>query len=159
MKPRPAAGSRSVRFKASLTKSGGSVYIDIPFDPAEVWGEQDRYFVNGTIAGHRHRGPLHPTGLGFVLRLGAAWRRDNPLPYDEPVEVVLGPDGPQSDALAADIVAALDASPAARTLFQSIAPFYRKNFIRWIEEAKRDETRAARVREMVRMLEAGQRRR
>ena len=156
MKARPGDGPRTRRFRSSVTKTGAKAAIDIPFDPAEVCGPQDRYYVAGAIAGRRIRGVLHPTGLGFVLPLGPAWRRDNPLPDDEPVEVVLGPDGPQSDALAADIVDALEDSPAARTFFQSIAPFYRKNFIRWIEEAKRAETRQARVKEMVRMLEAGQ---
>lgn len=39
--------------------------------------------------------------------------------------------------------------------FQSVAPFYRKNFLRWIDQAKRPETRAGRIAEMVKMLEEG----
>jgi hypothetical protein len=38
---------------------------------------------------------------------------------------------------------------------RSVAPFYRKNFLRWIDQAKRSETRAARIAEMVKMLEGG----
>jgi uncharacterized protein YdeI (YjbR/CyaY-like superfamily) len=72
---------------------------------------------------------------------------------------VLEPDGPQSEGLAADITTALEASPEAETFFQSVAPFYRKNFLRWIDQAKRPETRAARIAEMVTMLEVGKLRR
>ena len=68
---------------------------------------------------------------------------------------MLQPDGPQSEALAADITEALNAAPEAETFFHSVAPFYRKNFLRWIDQAKRPETRAARIAEMVKMLEAG----
>ena len=45
--------------------------------------------------------------------------------------------------------------PAVGTRFRSIAPFYRKNFIRWITDAKRAETRAARIAEMVKALAEG----
>ncbi len=72
----------------------------------------------------------------------------------ETIDVMLDPDGPQSEALAADISQALNASPEAETFFQCVAPFYRKNFLRWIDQARRPETRAARNAEMVTMLEA-----
>jgi bacteriocin resistance YdeI/OmpD-like protein/uncharacterized protein DUF1905 len=143
------------QFKSKVTTSGARSWIEIPFDPDEAWGEKERHYVRGTVAGHRIRGVLQPRGLGFILPLGPAWRRDNAVPDDEAVEVTLSPDGPQSEALAADIVSALEASPKARALFESVAPFYRKNFIRWIEQAKRSETREARIRETVRLLEAG----
>ena len=143
------------RFTATIVRSGSKAYIEIPFDPGEAWGEKARHYVQGTVGGYRIRGVLSSAGTP-TLSLGPAWRRDRPLPDDGPVEVVLMPDGPQAEEIADDITAALDASPAARTFFQSVAPFYRKNFLRWIEEAKRPETRTARINEMVRLLEAGQ---
>jgi len=109
--------------------------------------------------GHRGlcsiRGLLRVEGDSYALPLGAAWLRDNVIPSSATIDVVLQPDGPQSDALAADITTALNASPDAETFFQSVAPFYRKNFLRWIDQAKRPETRAARIADMVKMLEAG----
>ena len=149
----------AMRFSSTVAKSGARVYIEIPFDPNESWGEKDRHYVNGTLNGCRVRGVLMSDGAHFVLPLGPAWRRDNGLEPGDRVEVVLQPDGPQTEALATDIAQALDRAPKARLLFDSVAPFYRKNFIRWIEQAKREETRASRIAEMVTMLEAGNLRR
>ena len=72
------------------------------------------------------------------------------------VEVILAPDGHQIDTISPDIAAALQAEPKARAFFESVAPFYRNNYIRWIESAKRLETRRARIAELVRRLTDGQ---
>jgi len=143
------------RFESNVARTRTKTYVPVPFDPNDVWGEKDRHYVKGTVGGHRIRGLLRIEDEGYGLPLGPAWLRDNLLPTSATIEVVLEPDGPQSEALAADIAQALDVSPEARTLFQSVAPFYRKNFLRWIDQARRPETRAARIAEMVTMLEAG----
>jgi hypothetical protein len=130
-------------------------YVPIPFDPNEAWPGADRHYVRGTVGGCRIRGLLRLEDEGFVLPLGPAWLRDNVIPTSATIDVVLEPDGPQSEALADDIVRAFTASPEAEMFFQSVAPFYRKNFLRWIDQAKRPETRASRIAEMVTMLEAG----
>ena len=143
------------RFESKFVRARARTYVPIPFDPNDAWGWKVRHYVKGTVGGHGIRGLLRSEGNGYVLTLGAAWLRDNHIPASETVAVVLEPDGPQSDALAADITEALHAAPEAETFFQSVAPFYRKNFLRWIDHAKRPETRAARIAEMVMMLEAG----
>jgi uncharacterized protein YdeI (YjbR/CyaY-like superfamily) len=76
------------------------------------------------------------------------------------VSVVLGIEGPQRDALAADIAAALAAEPEAAEFFDSIAQFYRKGYLRWIEATKRSpDVRAQRIAEFVKLLKAGQKER
>jgi uncharacterized protein YdeI (YjbR/CyaY-like superfamily) len=49
---------------------------------------------------------------------------------------------------------ALKRSPTAWDRFQRLAPSHRKNYVRWITEAKKEETRQRRLQEAVRMLEA-----
>lgn len=144
------------RFESSVVRARAKSYVPIPFDPNEAWGWKVRHYVKGTVGGHSIRGLLRSEGDAYALPLGAAWLRDNHIPAAETIAVVLEPDGPQPEALAADIAAALSASPDAEVFFQSVAPFYRKNFLRWIDQAKRPETRAARIAEMVAMLEEGQ---
>jgi uncharacterized protein YdeI (YjbR/CyaY-like superfamily) len=144
------------RFRSNVVRTKSKTYVPIPFDPNDVWGEKDRHYVKGSVGGCRIRGVLRIEETGYALPLGPAWLRDNALAESRPVDVVLEPDGPQSEAMADDIAQALDASPNARVFFQSVAPFYRKNFLRWIDQAKRAETRQARIAEMVKMLEAGQ---
>ena len=143
------------RFESTVVRRKAKAYVPIPFDPNDAWGEKDRHYVRGTVGGCFLRGLLRLEDDGYALPLGPAWLRDNVLPTSPTIDVVLEPDGPQTEALAADISQALDASPEAQIFFQSVAPFYRKNFLRWIDQAKRPETRAARIAEMVTMLEAG----
>ena len=72
------------------------------------------------------------------------------------VTVVLAPEGPQRTDLADDIAAALVASPAAGAFFDTLAQFYRKAYLRWIDATGgRPDVRAARITEVVDLLAAG----
>jgi bacteriocin resistance YdeI/OmpD-like protein/uncharacterized protein DUF1905 len=143
------------RFSASIEKSGTKTFVPVPFDPNTAWGEKDRHYVTGVIDGHKIRGVLMSVGTQYLLPLGPAWLRDNDVRAAGKVDVELSAEGPLAETVAGDIAAALDAAPQAHAFFASLAPFYRKNYIRWIESAKREHTRAARIGEMVRMLDAG----
>jgi hypothetical protein len=145
-------------FNARVIKSAPGACLVIPFDPNEAWGVKDRHYVAGSINDQRFRGCLDSGGPPWILPIGAAWLRDNEIGDGSDVEVTLAPDGPQIDTISPDIAAALTAEPEARAFFESVAPFYRNNFIRWIESAKRPETRARRIAEMVQMLKAGEKR-
>ncbi len=138
-------------FSASPTKEGEGIRIDLPFDPNEVWGAKERHYITGTVAGHQVRGLLKFESSGSFLTLGPAWLRDHPLSEAE-VQVILRPEGPQETDMAPDIVAALDAEPEAKAFFKSLATFYRKGYVNWIESAKRPETRARRITEAIRLL-------
>jgi hypothetical protein len=135
----------------------GGHAIKLPFDPDAEWGARDRHDVRGTISGHNVRGKLVRRADGYYLELGPAWCRDMTIVAGAQVAVSLGPEGPQVSAMADDIAAALEAHPDARRFFESLATFYRKNFIRWIEDAKRPETRARRIADTVAALRAGKR--
>jgi hypothetical protein len=151
---RPATASQQ-QFAATVQTAGTKTYLEIPFDPNAVWGDKDRHYFAGTLDSQRIRGFLVFDGSQFVLSLGPAWLRDNATSPGAKVNVVLEPDGPLLERLEPDIATALTSDAEARRFFESIAPFYRKNAIRWIESAKRAETRASRIAETVRMLRAG----
>ena len=147
------------RFKTTVAKEGNRTYIPIPFNPNEVWGVKQRHHIAGSINGCAVRGSLGSDGSQYFLPLGAAWRRDSGVEAGAEVEVVLTPEGPQTDALAPDILAALESEPEARAFFDSLATFYRNGYVRWIEGAKRQETRQARIAEMLSLLKAGKKQR
>lgn len=140
-------------------RPGGGIAIKLPFEPSAVWGERERYDVTGTINGHRVRGKLASRAGVAALELGPAWCRDGAIVDGVQVVVVLAPEGPQVGAMAEDIAAALAAEPAARRFFESLPTFYRKNFMRWIDGAKRPETRAKRIAETVATLKSTKRER
>ena len=50
---------------------------------------------------------------------------------------------------------ALNEHPKAKAFFEEMAPGYKRDYLRWITEAKRDETRAKRLAEAIEKLEAG----
>ena len=142
-------------FKTIIARTGTRTFIPIPFNPNEVWGVKQRHHITGTVNGYGVRGSLGSDGAQYFLPLGAAWRRDCGLDAGSNVEVVLSPEGPQSEGLGPDVSSALEAEPQARTFFESLATFYRNTYIKWIESAKRPETRAARIKEMIELLKAG----
>src|SRR5687768_225517 len=102
------------RFKTTVAKSGSRIFIAVPFNPNEVWGVKPRHHIRGTINGCVVRGSLGSDGTQYFLPLGAAWRRDNGLDTGARVDVELAPEGPQSEALAPDVTAALNANPSAK---------------------------------------------
>src|SRR5438046_4030546 len=130
------------RFKAIVAKTGSRTYIAIPFNPNGVWGVKQRHHITGSINGCGVCGSLGSDGSEYFLPLGAAWRRGSGVEAGVEVEVVLAPEGPQADALAADILATLESEQEARTFFESFATFYRNGYVRWIEGAKHPETRS-----------------
>jgi hypothetical protein len=142
-------------FKTIIAKAGTRTFIPIPFNPNEVWGVKQRHHITGTVNGYGVRGSLGSDGTQYFLPLGAAWRRDCGLDAGSNVEVVLSPEGPQSESLSPDVASALDTEPQAKAFFESLATFYRNTYIKWIESAKRPETRAARISEMIELLKSG----
>jgi uncharacterized protein YdeI (YjbR/CyaY-like superfamily) len=82
--------------------------------------------------------------------------RDAGVAVGDDVIVELAPEGPQRGDLADDIAAALEASPAAGAFFDTLAQFYRKAYLRWIDATtRRPDVRAARIAEVVDLLAAG----
>ena len=43
-------------------RSGGGIAIALPFDPAEAWGDRDRYYLAGTIGQYPMRATVTPAG-------------------------------------------------------------------------------------------------
>jgi Bacteriocin-protection, YdeI or OmpD-Associated/Domain of unknown function (DUF1905) len=138
----------------------GRVVVPVPFDPDEVRGTKGRHHVTGTVNGRPVRGVIEPAGRGRDVVLGPAWRRGCGIGPGDEVAVVLAAEGPQRGDLAPDVVAALEAEPGAAEFFDSLAQFYRRAYLRWIDGTKsRPDVRAARIAEMVELLKAGRKER
>jgi excinuclease ABC subunit A len=156
VKPKqPVRSTRTIppqTFKATITLAGTRAILSVPFDPNKVWGAKGRHEAGGTINGCQYRGLLESGSAGFYLSVGPVWRRDNGIDVGATVEVVLHPFGIQMQDLSPDIGHALESEPDARARFESIAGGYRTSLIRWIESAKRPETRDARITRMIQGL-------
>lgn len=148
---------RAQRFTVTVADGGrGRVLIPVPFDPDEMWGTKPRHHVGGTVNGIRIRGVVERNGgvQGFLL--GRAWLRADRLAVGDAAQVDIAPEGPQRGDLAADVAAALDANPQAGELFDALAQFYRRGYLRWIDSTMRSpDKRAQRIAKMVELLNAG----
>jgi len=146
-------------FETTVAASAGKVFITLPFDPNEAWGMKERHHINGTINECPVRGPLVQDGERYIFILGPSWRRDNKIAPGQKVSVALAPEGPLQSNVAPDIAAAFSDAPDALAFFEALPTFYRKNFMRWIDSAKRPDTRAAHIAEMIVLLKDGKRER
>jgi len=136
------------------------VFVPVPFDPDTQWSPKPQHHIHGTVDGCRVRAVIghHEGERGFVM--GAIWLHDNEIDPDREVTVEIMPEGPQRADLDPDIAAALDRSPAAGAFFDSLAQFYRKAYLRWIDGTKkRPDVRAQRIADLVSYLEAGRKER
>lgn len=77
-------------------------------------------------------GQMHPAGLAAI----AQSKRNGLWNFMDDVDALVMPD---------DLVAALDSYSPAREIFESSAPSYRRNVLRWIKLAKTPKTRAQRI--------------
>jgi hypothetical protein len=148
---------RVQRFGAHVaTDPGGHAVIAVPFDPDQSWGAKAKHPVGGTINGRHVRGTIAPGGGGWAFIVTPMWLRDAGVAVGDEVIVELAPEGPQRGDLADDIAAALEANPAAAAFFDTLAQFYRKAYLRWIDATtRRPDLRAARIAEVVDLLAAG----
>ena len=148
---------RVMRFGARVAAGprGGGI-VAVPFDPDETWGAKAEHHVNGTVNGCRVRVTIAPGDGGWAFPLSPSRMRDTGFTVGSEVMCELAPEGPQRGDLADDIGAALEANPAAGAFFDTLAQFYRKAYLRYIDATtRRPDLRAARIAEVTELLANG----
>jgi hypothetical protein len=148
---------RVQQFSALVTLDPrGHGVIAVPFDPDEAWGTKAVHHVNGTVNGCRVRMTMAPGDSGWALSFSPARMHGMGIAAGSDVIVELAPEGPQRGDLADDIAAALAANPAAGAFFDTLAQFYRKAYLRYIDATtRRPDVRAARIAEVAGLLANG----
>jgi hypothetical protein len=139
-----------VRFEAEITEFGPALAFDLPFDPKAELGKV-RAPVRVTINGYTFRTTIARMGGRTVVGLNREVREGAGVSAGDRVEVELvADDEPRVVEVPPDFASALDDDQ--RAFFDSLSYTHRKEYVRWIEEAKRDETRRGRVEKAVVML-------
>ena len=97
-------------------------------------------------------------GGRFLIPLSAENRTGAGVAGGDQVDVDIALDsGPREVAVPADLAAALAQDEEARASFDGLSYTHRKEWVRWIEEAKKAETRATRLAKTVESLREGKR--
>lgn len=151
------------RFKARLEAGGHQdawVFIHIPAGVTAAFGSKGRVSVIADLNGETYHTSLFPNGDGthHMLVNKAMQSAANARAGDE-VDVVLRPDdGTAGVELPGDLAQALEGDATAGGLFEKLSPSCKREYVAWIVEAKRPETRADRVAKTVDMVAAGRKR-
>ncbi len=122
-------------------------YIIIPFNVQEIYGTKGRVQVKATFDGHPYRGSLAPMGGGrHVLGVRKDIQRAIGKTLGDRVKVEIEPDTePRVVIVPKDLQKLLNENPIEKTFFEKLSYTHRKEYVNWIESAKKEETRQRRL--------------
>lgn len=135
-----------------------SAWIEFPYDLKETYGVGNLVPFKATFDGRVHyRGSLAKMGgPSAMLLLRKDVRAELGKQPGDSVEVVVElDDKPREVTIAPDMKAALEGANLWER-FDAMAYSHRKEYARWIDEAKKPETRQRRLEKMLEMIAAGQ---
>ena len=148
-----------MRFRATVELGGKTATgIEVPEDVVAALGSGQRPPVTVSLGGHTYRTTVARMGGRFLVPLSAENRTAAGVAAGDRVDVDIEADtGPREVTVPGDLAAALAQDGTARATFDALSYTHRKEWVRWIEEAKRAETRASRLAKTVESLHAGKR--
>ena len=144
-----------MEFRATVVLGGRTATgIQVPDEVVTSLGSGKRPPVVVTVGGYTYRTTVAPMGGAYWIPLAAEHREAAGVAAGQDVDVVVELDSaPREVALPDDLSAAMD--DAARAAFEGLAPSHKKEWVRWVEEAKKPETRAARIEKTAAALREG----
>jgi hypothetical protein len=124
---------------------------------AEVGEGARRFPVVATVNGYTWRTSVARMGGEFLVGLNREVRQGAGVEAGDEVDVALELDSaPREVEVPTALATALAGDPQAKAAFESMAFTHRKEYARWVAEAKREETRQRRVQQALDMIRAGQ---
>jgi bifunctional DNA-binding transcriptional regulator/antitoxin component of YhaV-PrlF toxin-antitoxin module len=144
------------RFSAILGgQEGERPLVELPFDPKERFGKA-RAPVRGTVNGTPYRTTVAVYGGVPLIGFNKEIRDQAGIAIGDRVEVEIElDDAPRTVELPPPLQVALAANPEAKAAFDGLSFTHRKEYARWIAEAKREETRSRRLAKAIEMLREG----
>jgi hypothetical protein len=150
--PPPATTLRGVaeaRFETTVGAEGEGTFIEVPLNVPAVFGRV-RAPVRVTVSGHTWRSTVMRYGERYYVPVSRANREAAGVAAGDVVAVTLASDDePRTVEVPPDLAAALDGARGARAAFDDASFSHRREWVTWVTEAKRPETRARRVRGVV----------
>jgi hypothetical protein len=135
------------RFRTVIEPAtGGGAAAQIPPDVTTALGGRKQMRVTGTLNGHPMRTSTMPYRGGFYVGLHKAAREAAGVEIGDEVELELTrDDSPRMLELPPELEAAFAAEPVLRERFDGLSFSRRRDLAGPIAEAKKPETRAARL--------------
>ncbi len=140
-----------------MQKRGPAAAVVLDDDQVGEVGEGAKRFpVRATVNGYMWRTSVARMGGEFMVGLPRKVREGADAHAGDAVEVTLELDtAPREVEVPEALAVALETDGAAKAAFDRLAFTHRKEYARWVAEAKREETRDRRVAKALEMLHAG----
>jgi hypothetical protein len=132
---------------------GGGAYVEVPFDVEAAFGSK-RPKVKALIEGVAYRGSLTRMGTEcHVLGIRKEIREQTGKTVGDEVTISLELDTePRVVEIPADLADALRIEPEMEAYFRSLAYTHQREYVEFINEAKKPETRTRRVADTIDLL-------
>jgi hypothetical protein len=142
-----------LRFSAPMEEANGAGrWVEVPREVAAAFPGK-RAPVRALVNGHEYRSRLSVYGGRSYLGLRAEIRREAGIELGDVLDIELALDEePRVVDEPAELAAALVGSPEARQRYDALSFTHRKEYARWVGEAKRQDTRDRRAAKSVEML-------
>ena len=146
-----------IRFRTQLQARGPAATVVLDDGQVAAVGEGAKRFpVVATVNGYTWRTSVARMGGESLVGLSRQVRERAGVAAGDTVDVVLLLDRePREVEVPDDLAAALAADAEAKAIFDALAFTHRKEYARWITEAKRDDTRQRRLSQAIEMIRAG----
>jgi hypothetical protein len=146
-------------FSARIYKQWIMRCVDVPRDVSKslrkLAGEDHKHIpVLGQVEGLPLKGTLSPRGGGsYRLHIHSNIWRKLRIDAGDSVEIMLLLDSePRDPALPHDLAGGLADEPRALAIFHSLTPAFRRQIVRYLEQAKHANTREKRIRLIVKRM-------
>jgi len=145
-----------VRFDGVLESAGrgGGALIRIPFDLRDAFGGV-RVPVRVRVNGYEFRTTTAVMGRKALIGLNKQVRDGAGVAVGDRVEVELERDDEPRTVEVPEAFAAALAEAGLRGRFDGLSYTHRKEYVRWIEQAKRQDTRERRLTKAIELLGQG----
>lgn len=146
-------------FSATIQNAGGGgAFVEVPFDVEAVFGSK-RPRVKAMIEGVPYRGILTRMGTDYhMLIILKEIREKIGKTFGDQVRITVEPDiEPRVVEIPAELRKAFRTEREAKAFFDRLSYTHQREYVMWINEAKREETRQRRIVKAIEMLKEGKR--
>ena len=141
-------------FKAIIQNAGGGgAFVEVPFDVEAAFGSK-KPKVKAMIEGVPYRGTLVRMGTEcHLLLILKSIREQVGKTFGDEVKVSVELDVEERVVtVPAELKRAFKSDKDARSAFEKLSYTHQKEYVRWVEDAKKVETRQSRVVKTIEML-------
>ena len=154
---RPVSNVKRYKFKAKIEAGdGGGAYVLFPYDTEKEFATKGKVPVKATFNGVTYAGSLIKYGQPqHMLGVLKSIREQIGKGPGDTIEVVVWKDeAPRVLEIPAAFQTRMK-KEGVLPLFETLSYTHRKEYCRWITEAKKEETRTARLEKAIVMLKKG----